>query len=120
VITGWLLKVVLGIAIVGFLVMEIGSPLITKAQLDDAAHQAADQAALELFSSRNAERAEDIAIGVADRKRMTLESFSIDERGDIHVKVSKTARSLLFGKIDATKKFYEVDAQASASPSRIR
>jgi Flp pilus assembly protein TadG len=111
---------VLGIAIVGFLIIEIGSPLLKKAELDDTAHQAADRAALELFDSRNAERAQEIAEQVALDKGVTLEEFSIDQQGDVHVKVADDARSFLFGKIDATKKFYEIDAEASASPQRIR
>ena len=119
-ISGWLIKVVVGIALAGFLVIEIGSPLLKKAELDDAAHQAADNAALEFFDSKNIEAAQQVCAEVAADKDVNLDRCELDTNGHIAVKVSDTARSFLFGKIDATKDFYEVDAEATAVPERIR
>jgi hypothetical protein len=120
VISGWLIKVVVGIALAGFLVIEIGSPLLKKAELDDAAHRAADEAALEYFDRKNIEAAKEICAEVAADEDVTLDHCDLDANGQIAVKVSDTARSFLFGKIDATKDFYEVDAEATAVPERIR
>lgn len=119
-ITGWLVKVVLGIALFGLVLHEVGSPLITKAQADDAAHTVADKAALELFSSRNGEAAQRVAEEAAIEAEVRLERFAIDAQGTIHVTVGKKARALLLDRFDATERFYDVEAEASATPRRIR
>ena len=119
-ISGWLIKVVVGIALAGFLVIEIGSPLLKKAELDDAAHRAADAAALEFFDNKNIEAAKQTCAEVAAEEDVNLDHCDLDANGHIAVTVSDTARSFLFGKIDATKDFYEVDAEATAVPERIR
>ncbi|MFP5328108.1 MAG: hypothetical protein ACLGHT_11580 [Acidimicrobiia bacterium] len=119
-ISGWLIKVVVGIALAGFLVIEIGSPLLKKAELDDAAHRAADEAALELLDSRNIEAAKQVCAEIATEEEVNLDSCELDSNGDIAVTVSDTARSFLFGKLDATKKFYDVEAEATAEPERVR
>lgn len=119
-ISGWLVKVVVGIALAGFLVIEIGSPLLKKAELDDTAHRAADEAALEFFDNKNIETAKQVCTAIATEKEVTLDRCDLDTEGRISVAVSDTARSFLFGKIGATKDFYEVDAKATAVPERIR
>lgn len=119
-ISGWLIKVVVGIALAGFLVIEIGSPLLKKAELDDAAHRAADEAALEFFDSKNIEAAKEVCSEIAEEEDVNLDHCDLDANGHIAVTVSDTARSFVFGKLDATKKFYEVEAEATAEPERIR
>lgn len=119
-ISGWLVKVVVGIAVAGFLIIEIGSPLLKKAELDDAAHRAADEAALEFLDTRNIETARQTCAEIASEEDVDLDKCDLDSNGHIAVRVSDTARSFLFGKIDATKKFYEVDAEATAEPERVR
>lgn len=119
-ISSWLLKVVLGIALVGLIVVEVGSPLIARAQGDDAAHAVADRAALELFSSRNIDAARKVAEEEAVKSNVTLDEFRVDEQGVIHVRVIKMARSFVMKNIEATKKFYSVEVEASATPERIR
>ena len=119
-ISGWLIKVVVGIALAGFLVIEIGSPLLKKAELDDAAHRAADEAALEFFDSKNIDTAKRACADIAFEEDVTLDHCDLDTNGHIAVTVSDTARSFLFGKISATKDFYDVEAKATAVPERIR
>lgn len=119
-ISGWLIKVVVGIALAGFIVIEIGSPLLKKAELDDAAHRAADEAALEFFDNKQIEAAKQTCAQVALEEDVNLDHCDLNAEGLIAVTVSDTARSFLFGKIDATKKFYEVKAEATAVPERIR
>lgn len=119
-ISGWLIKVVVGIALAGFLVIEVGSPLLKKAELDDAANRAADEAALEFVDSRNIEAARQVCASIATSEGVNLDKCDLDAAGNIAVEVSDTARSFLFGKISATKKFYDVSAEASAEPERVR
>jgi hypothetical protein len=117
VIVGWLLKIVLGIAIVGLLAVEGGSPLITRAQLDDIAHDAADNAALDLLDKRDPERARKIAEDIVIEKGAALTEFRV-ETDRLHLTVQKQARSWLFKKVDQLKDWYDVEVSVSASTVR--
>lgn len=114
-ITGWLVKIILGIALVGFLVIELGSPVVMQAQLDGVAHDAADAAGLELRTSGNAETAEAEAARVAEENSATLESFTVQEEGKARVTVRKEARSFLLKKWDRTKSWYDVKKSATSA-----
>ena len=114
-ITGWLVKIILGIALVGFLVIELGSPVVMQAQLDGVAHDAADAAGLELRSTGNAELAEAEAVRVADENSATLEAFTVDQEGKARVTVRKEARSFLLKKWDRTKSWYDVKKSATSA-----
>ena len=116
-ITGWLLKMVLSIALVGFLLVEGGSPLITRAQLDDVAHEAADNAVLELLDSRNEEQARAAAEEVVIEEDAALTGFTIDQRG-VTVTVEREARSFLLKKIGQFESWYDVEVTATAA--RVR
>ena len=112
-ISGWLVRIVLVIGLVGFVVIDAGSPLIVKAQTDDIAHQAADDSAFELFQSHNPDTAKAVAVQDATGKRATLTDFSIDEAGNTHVTVVKEARSALFKKWKRLRNWYHVKSTAT-------
>lgn len=116
-IVGWLMKIVLGIAILGLLVVEGGSPLITRAQLDDVAHDAADNAALDLLDKRDPERARMIAEDIVREKDAALTEFRV-EPGRVYVTVQKEARSWVFKRLDQLKDWYDVEVSVSASTVR--
>lgn len=116
-IMGWLLKIVLGVAILGLLAVEGGSPLITRAQLDDVAHDAADNAALDLLDKRDPERARKIAEDIVLDKDAALTEFRV-EPGRVYVTVQKQARSWLLRKVDQLKDWYDVEVSVSASTVR--
>ena len=112
----WLIKLVVGIALFGFLVIELGSPLITRATLDGQAHDAANDAAHELFQSHSEDRAQVIAQQDADNDHAKLAIFRIDEQGTVHVTLSKQARSYVLYKFKPTRDWYNVRVSASAAP----
>ena len=112
-ITGWLVKLIIIIAILGFAVIEIGSPIVTRVQLDDALHQSADDAAQTYFQTHNADQAKATAQNDADNKSFTLLGFSVDDQGVTHVKGSKQAKSLLLHRISQTKSWYDVTETVS-------
>lgn len=114
-ITGWLVKVMIGIALLGLTVVELGSPVITRAQVDDAAHDAADDAAAEYAVSHDVARAQEIAQKIADDEDAELQEFTVDEQGRIHVRLFKEARSILLKKISQTKSWYEIGVSATGS-----
>jgi hypothetical protein len=115
VITGWLVKVMIGIALLGVAAVEIGSPIITRAQVDGAAHDAADDAASEYFATRNIDRAREVAQKIADDEDAELQEFGLDEQGRIHVRLFKEARSIVLKKISQTKSWYEIRVSATGS-----
>ena len=116
-ITGWLFKIVLAFAIVGLALVEGGSPLITKAQLDDVAHDAADNAALDMLDKNDPERARKIAEEIVREKDAALTQFRVDP-GVIRITVQKEARSFVLKKVEQFRDWYDVEVTVSASTVR--
>jgi len=108
VITGWLVKLVVSIALVGLLAVELGAPLVTRAQLDDLAHDAADNAALEYLNSRDVEKAKTTATQILQDKSATLKEFSVDQQGLVGLTAERQARSILLKKWSRTASWYDV------------
>jgi hypothetical protein len=115
-ISRWLLKLLIGIAVVGLVAFELGSPLVTKTILDGQTHEAADDAAHELFQSNNADRARAVAQQDAADAHANLDAFDIDGQGTVHVTLSKQARSYVLHNFGPTKDWYAVRVSASAVP----
>jgi hypothetical protein len=115
VITGWLLKIVLVIGIIGFLAVEGGSPLIVRAQLDGAAHDAANDAAAEYLSSHNVDTARARADADAAKEGGTVQAFEIDSQNVVHVTVYKQARSVLLRKWNKLKSWYDVRVSVTSA-----
>ncbi|HEX9969985.1 MAG TPA: hypothetical protein VGB03_07585 [Acidimicrobiales bacterium] len=117
-ITGWLVKLVLGIAVVGFLLIELGTPLIVRTQLDGIAHESADQAGFALRNGGNAEAAEAAAVEQASKDKAEVTEFAITPEGEARVTVRKEAKSYLFKKWDRTKGWYDLKASATSQGSK--
>ena len=113
-ITGWLLKIVLAFALVGFLGVELGSPLVTRAQLDTVAHDAADNAVLDLLAHNDDERARQTALDIVTEKSAVLKHFEITTTGVV-VTVEREARSFLLKKVEQLESWYDVEVTATAS-----
>lgn len=112
-ITGWLLKVVVGFALVGVVLFEAGSPLVTRAQIDAVAHDAADAAGLEMVQHGDVQRAQQAAEEVAAENDVRLTAFGVDPQGVVHVTVEREARSLVLKNWDRTAEWYEVEVSAT-------
>lgn len=110
----WLLKIVLGIAFVGLAVLEIGSPLIARAQADDAAHEVANEAALFYGGRADLEGMQQRCLDVAEKTHVELVSCEIDERGDVAARVRKEALSVLLKRWSVTEDWYNVEVSATA------
>ena len=119
-IIGWVVKIFLSIAALGVVGFEIGSPLVTRAQVDDAAHAAADEAAAEMFNTKDAEKARAVAEEVVAKKvGMRLDRFAVSETGVVQVIVSKEAASLVLERFEPTRDWYQIDVSAESSrPTR--
>jgi hypothetical protein len=116
VISRWLLKVIIGIALAGLVLFEVGSPYVTKAILDGQAHDAADNAAHEYFQNHDRDRAQAVAQQAADSDHAALTAFDIDDQGTVRVTLSKQARSYVLHNFGPTKDWYTVRITASAVP----
>jgi hypothetical protein len=116
VIGSWIIKLVVGLALAGLLVVELGSPVLTRATLDGSAHSAADDAAHEMFQSHNQDQAKAIALHDAEGDGAQLEGFGIDDQGTVHVTLFKQARSYVLHKFEPTRDWYNVRVSATAVP----
>lgn len=116
-VTGWLLKIVISFVIVGIGVVELGSPLVTRTQIDGVAHDAADSAALELLSNNDVDRARAVAQEIADDKDVAMESFTVDQNV-VRITVVRQAWSLVLKKWDRTDSWYNVKVTAVADRTR--
>lgn len=110
----WLLKIVLGIAFVGLALLELGSPLIARAQADDAAHEVANEAALIFGGGNDFERMQTRCQEVAESKSVELVSCDLNEAGDVAVTVQKEAISVLLKNWSVTEDWYLVEVSATA------
>jgi len=115
VIAGWLVKVLVGIALVGFVVVELGSPLVARAQADDAAHEVANEAAFRLRDQNTQQTLDDACAAEAVEQSVAVVTCGINAKDEIEVKVTKQARSFLLDKFDQTKKWYIAEATATAT-----
>lgn len=117
-ILGWVIKVLASLALVGVVGFEIGSPLVTRAQVDEVAHNSADRAAFVLYDTQDPAQARAKAEEVVAVKHgMRLDQFEV--RGDrIHVTVSKRAQSILLDRFSPARHWYEVQVSADSTPQR--
>lgn len=113
-IGGWLVKVLVGIALIGFIVVEGGSPLVARAQADDAAHEIANEASFRLRDSFTQAALDDACTTEAAKHEVTVLECKVNEKQEVVVKVQKHARSFLLDRFDATKDWYDVTASATA------
>jgi hypothetical protein len=116
VIGGWLVKVLVGIAVIGFAVVELGSPFIARAQADDAAHEVANEAAFRLRDSNTQQTLDDTCASEAAEQDVTVVSCEVNEQRDVVVRVRKEARSFLLAKFEPFEKWYKAEATATATP----
>ena len=114
-IGGWLIKVLVGIAVIGFAVVELGSPLVARAQADDAAHEVANEASFRLRDDFTQESLNEACTEEAAEHDVTVEKCDFNrETNEVIVTVRKQARSFLLDRFDVTKDWYDVTASATA------
>lgn len=115
-ISSWLAKVVLGIVLLGVAVLELGSPLVAKAQADDAAHNIADEVAFHVSSGgvSTQERLDTTCREEGEKEPVELLSCTLDGNGDVRVKVRKEAWSLVLANWSVTEGWYRPEASATA------
>lgn len=115
-ITGWLVKIVVVIALLGLAAVEFGSPWWTRAQLDTVAHDAADEAARVYKNTGDTLKARQAAEALVKDDDATLTAYTgPDNIGEVRVTVFRQAKSYLLKKFGPTKDWYAVSVDATAS-----
>lgn len=117
-ISRWVLKLVIGIALAGLILFELGSPVVTGIMLDGQAHDAASDAAKDYFSGHDFAKSQAVAQQDADTDQAKLVNFTIDQQGTVHVTLSKQAKSYVLHNFGPTKNWYTVTKSASAVPTQ--
>lgn len=110
-IGGWVVKVLVGIVVIGLAVIELGSPLVARVQADDAATEVANEASFRLRDSFTADTLRAACETEAAEQDVEVKVCDFDQTTDeVVVTVVKQARSFLLERFEATKDWYEVEA----------
>lgn len=104
IVTGWLLKLVLSLAIVGVVAFEAGAIVVAKVTIESVTGDVLSEAAEVYGPAHDAEQAEKAARAVAEQNDAVLERFEITENGAaIVVTVQKKAKTLLLHRLSFAK-----------------
>ncbi|HUR48280.1 MAG TPA: hypothetical protein VMY88_01955 [Acidimicrobiales bacterium] len=107
-ISGWLVKLIVSLAVAALLIFEAGSPLMTRVQLDGVAAETARQAHREYSKTGSKAAATKKAEETAAESGAVLAATPIFTADAAAVTVSRKAPSVIFGKWDKTKSYYDV------------
>lgn len=106
-ITGWLLKLILSIALAGLVLYEVGAPLVVRVQLDGTASDTA-RVARRALETGGRESAEQTANEYAAKHSATVAAFDVTPKRGVVVTLQRTAPSLVLGKWDKARSYYDV------------
>jgi Flp pilus assembly protein TadG len=113
-----LLTVVVVLALAVGVVIEVGSPIWTRTELAGAAGDAANAGAREYFSTHDIPASSTAASDAAAVRGAHLDNFSFLRDGQVHVTVSRRAKSYVLCRYSRFKSWYEVSASAAATPQQ--
>lgn len=106
IVTGWLLKLVLTLALFAVVAFEAGAVVIARVQADGIAVDAAREAGAEYFRTDSVEKARDAAEAVALRRNAEVVSFAVaEDRQSVSVTIEKRARTTFIQAIDPLERF---------------
>ncbi|MCA1838727.1 MAG: hypothetical protein ABR507_11820 [Actinomycetota bacterium] len=115
-IAGWLVKLVVFIAIGGMLILEAGGVLVARGTVADAAHSAANDAAFAMKTTFSQPEAEKAARETAQEKGSTFFSLTVDQQArTVTVELTRNANTRLVQHISFLKKYAVARARATKS-----
>ncbi len=119
IVTGWLLKIVVSLAVLGFSVFEAGSVIFAKVSVERIAKETAEGAALEYGRTSSSAKTQEVAERIAERQEAEvvgkIEVFR--DLDQVRVTVRKTANTILLSRIGFLRDLTEHTATHNA---RIR
>jgi hypothetical protein len=95
-------------------VLELGSPLVARAQADDAAHEIANEVSFQLRDDFTTKTLETSCQIEATKQHVTAVCDFDRASNEVVVDVEKEARSFLLKNFGPTKDWYVVEASARA------
>lgn len=125
IVVAWLLRVVIGLALVGVVVFDAGAIAINFFSLDGAADEVAVEVSTDLATGadvtpnlkcrrRSADPACRVVYEVAREKGVRVVSAHFDQEGIFHVELERTADTLIVQHIDAIADWAKASASAQA------
>lgn len=119
IVVGWLVRVLLGIALTGVLIFEAGAVIVATVAADNAARLAAQDGVAEFARSHDEQLARKDAQAQAQREETTIVGFSADAAGvggqeRVTVTVEKRAKTLFIHRIGFLRRFTRVRSTSRA------
>jgi hypothetical protein len=110
IVTGWLLRIVIFLAVLSFAIFEGGAIAVNSITAEDAAREVARVAATAYRSSGEIDAAESAGVAAARERSVRLVEITID--GDsLSVTVRSTARTLVLHEIEMFDRFTVREAE---------
>lgn len=118
IITGWLVKLVIGFIIAGVVIYDAGSMLVNFFTLDSTAEDIAIEISTEVVSSTRPglqERELELrAKELAQESDARLRDFSVDDQGVVYVQLRRRADTVVVGRIGPIKNWARATADGRA------
>jgi Flp pilus assembly protein TadG len=121
IVVSWLIKVVVGIAVLGLVFVEGGSIIFTKLTVQDAAESAATAGVDYLARTQDCRGADEIARGAVANKdsEARLARSQCLSDGRFRVTVRKEATTMVVGRIPAISDWAVAVSTATAQPAAV-
>ena len=122
IVIGWLVKLIVSIAIVGFVAFEAGAIVVSRVTAESAANDVANEASFVVGRGGAFQDAEEAARIEAARQGVALIKFEVlpGNGGEqiVHVIIQKTAKTVLLQRLSWTKSWTVVrtDRRRAAGP----
>lgn len=114
-VSSWLVKLLVSVAIGGFLLLEGGSMVVNRLQAGDIAGQAASEAGIVYENRGNFDRAEDRAADFVVENNGEFVAFEVAQDGEsVSVTVRKTATVFLVDRFEVFDDMVTVEVTESA------
>lgn len=114
-VASWLIKLLLIVAVVGFLVIEFGAVVVNRLQVQDVADQTAAEAGIVYVDRRSQDAAVERAEEFAQDNGAEFVELTVDERQRvIRVTVTKQASTRVLHRIDLFEGLVDARAEGQA------
>ena len=118
VVISWLVKLLLGLAVFGVILFDAGSIIVNFFGLDSAADEIAVAVSTSVRSGEIAPNdrssLETATKELAKEAKAKLVSVNVDQDGVLHVRLKRTAKTLIVGRIGPIKKWAKATADGRA------
>jgi hypothetical protein len=120
-VIGWLARLLVGLAVSALILYEFGAIAFNHVTLDGTANDIAREVASSLPQHNATAPASltrvalPLAATPAREARARVVAISLDDRGVLHVRLRRPARTLLVRRIDALRKYGRADVTGTAT-----